>query len=266
MEIEKLHKVLLMIASDIIKLCDDNNIDYYLDGGSFLGAVRHKGFIPWDDDFDILMKREDYEKFLRVCEEKLDKEKYFIQTELTDNNYAFSFAKIRLNGTEFREDFSWNAPIHHGIFVDIFPYDNMPNNVIAKKIFLLKNSMIKSLLWVKCGFGSDSHKRTFKYKLLRLMSCFVTKKFLFKSRNRLIKKYNNKKTEYSFNSDYPNMPRKNELFLKNKKYKFEGYTFNGVEDYNEFLTELYGSDYMTLPPVEKRQIHSHYEINYGKYK
>ena len=125
---KKLQTAILMIAKEIVRLCDENNIPYFINGGTQLGAIRHKGFIPWDDDFDIGMRRADYEKFLKVCEEQLDHNKYFLQTEDTEKNYAFYFAKIQLKGTSIIEDFSKNVQIEHGIFVDIFPYDNIPDN------------------------------------------------------------------------------------------------------------------------------------------
>ena len=125
---KKLQTAILMIAKEIVRLCDENNIPYFINGGTQLGAVRHKGFIPWDDDFDIGMRRADYEKFLKVCEEQLDHNKYFLQTEDTEKNYDFYFAKIQLKVTSIIEDFSKNVQIEHGIFVDIFPYDNIPDN------------------------------------------------------------------------------------------------------------------------------------------
>ena len=93
-EKRKLQMLILSIAEDVTTICDENNIEYFMDGGTQLGAVRHKGFIPWDDDIDLAMKREDYDRFLRICEMNLDKNKYFLQTEGTENNYCFSFAKI----------------------------------------------------------------------------------------------------------------------------------------------------------------------------
>ena len=120
-EKKKLQQLILLIAKEIARICDKYNIDYYLDGGSMLGAVRHKGFIPWDDDFDIAMKRSDFERFLQVCEKELDKNKYFLQTEWSEKNYCFSFAKVQLIGTHFIEEFSKDADVKHGIFADIFP-------------------------------------------------------------------------------------------------------------------------------------------------
>lgn len=260
----KLQELILMIAKDIAKICDENYITYYLEGGSLLGAVRHKGFIPWDDDFDIFMKRKDYIKFLEVCERCLDKEKYFIQNELTEEKYAFSFTKIQLKGTEIIEDFSKDVDIQHGIFVDIFPYDNIPDNKYKRKIFLFKNHMLKNLLWVKCGYGTDKHKKQIKYSILKILGIPFSIKYLKKKRHKLITKYNDIATMLSCNSDYPKVQKSNIVLKKVKMYEFEDTKFYGVADANLVLTEQYG-DYMKLPPKEERRQHSNYEINYGKY-
>lgn len=264
-EKRKLQMLILSIAEDVTTICDENNIEYFMDGGTQLGAVRHKGFIPWDDDFDLAMKREDYDRFLRICEMNLDKNKYFLQTEGTENNYCFSFAKIQLKGTEILEDFSKNVDIQHGIFIDVFPYDNLPDNKIARKLFLTENHILKNLLWTKCGYGADWQKKKKSYIFFKLIGKCISIDRLKKLRDSHIRKFNNKRTKMLFNSDYPKNHLNNELFSKRKKYDFEDKVFWGFWNSNEFLTALYGSTYMELPPEEKRVQHSHYKIDFGKY-
>ena len=123
MELKVTQQNLLDLMITLDGICRKENISYSLHGGTLLGAVRENGFIPWDDDMDIGMLRADYEKFLNVAKEKLNK-KYFLQTWDTDEKFALPFAKIRLNGTKYIEHNSKNVDIHNGIYIDIFPYDN----------------------------------------------------------------------------------------------------------------------------------------------
>ncbi len=263
-EKRKLQLLLLLIAKEIDRICNKHHIDYFLDGGTQLGAIRHKGFIPWDDDFDIAMKRADYEKFISICAEELDKSKFFLQTEWTENKYCFAFAKIRLIGTEIIENFSKNVDVHQGIFVDIFPYDNLPDKESERKKFLRKNYMLKSLLWVKCGYGGPVYEKKVSYKMIKMLVSPIPIALLKKKRNQLIIRFNNINTEYCFTSDYPKFHFRNEWFEKAALYDFEVCRFTGFEQYDEMLTMLYGN-YMVLPPEKDRIQHSKYRINFGEY-
>ena len=156
-ETQKIQKLILYIANEVIRICDKNDIPYNITAGTLLGAVRHKGFIPWDDDFDFAMTRNDYERFLKACKKDLNTDIFFLQTAETDRNFAYSMAKLQLLGTEIIEDFSIGVDIHHGIFVDIFPYDKLPDGDVKRKKFLKKNHLLKTMLWIKCGYGVKEH-------------------------------------------------------------------------------------------------------------
>lgn len=263
-EKRKLQFLILLIAKEIVRICNKYNILYYLDGGTQLGAIRHKGFIPWDDDFDIAMKRPDYEKFIKVCEKELDKKKFFLQTEWSEEKYCFAFTKIQLLGTEIIEDFSKNVDIHHGIFVDIFPYDNLPDNSIQQRWFLCKNFILKNLIWVKCGYGTREHKRKTSYFIFKILGALFSVKYLKKKRYELIIQNNKDITKLCFTSDYPKIKLYNSWFTSFTFYKFETEEFIGMKDYDSYLKTLYG-EYMKLPPIEDRVQHSNYKINFGNY-
>ena len=132
----------LDILLEIDRVCTENNIKYFLDSGTALGAVRHKGFIPWDDDIDICMMRDDYEKFIRLAPEKLS-QKYFLQTLKTDPGYNKLHAKVRKNGTVFKEDANLMRNMNHGLFVDIYPFDYLPKH--GKKLFILLNEIFQKM-------------------------------------------------------------------------------------------------------------------------
>lgn len=263
-EKRKLQKAIIIIACEVARICKKNNISYFINGGTQLGAVRHEGFIPWDDDFDIGFKREDYEKFIKACDKDLNKNKFFLQTHETEENYAFDFAKLQLKGTEIIEDFSKNVKIQHGIFVDLFPHDNVPDDKLARKLFLMKNYLLKNILWVKCGYGEKTHKTKLSYKMIKAVSELFTVRQIKQSRCRLLKKYNNIKTTQCFISDYPNELLMNSWLDDLQLFMFEGLEFYGIKQYDAYLKSLYG-DYMSLPPESERITHSNYKIDFGLY-
>ena len=132
---DELKSLQLEIAKNIKNVCEENNIEYFMVGGTLLGAVRHKGFIPWDDDIDLGMTTENFEKFLEVAPKCLDN-RFFLQTSATDSFYFNSFAKVRLNNTHMQEKVTRETKMHDGIFVDIFSYDVADEKKAnSKKIF-----------------------------------------------------------------------------------------------------------------------------------
>lgn len=264
-EKRRLQLVILDMAKMIIDICEKNGIQYFMDGGTHLGAVRHKGFIPWDDDLDIAMKRDQFEKFIEVCGKELDEKKYFLQTEWSEMNYCFAFAKVRLLGTHIIEDFSKNANVNHGIFVDIFPYDNIPDSKIKRKLFFLKNHILKNMIWTKCGYGTSEQTNKVKYKIFKLMGSICSIEYLKRQRDKLLVKYNDVDTMCCTTGDYPKSILKNTWFEHAKKYSFETEEFYGFEDADAFLRMSYGDDYMTLPPEKDRVQHSTYKIDFGSY-
>ena len=131
--ISKVQAVICEIMQQIDTICRRHNLTYFAIGGTALGAVRHQGFIPWDDDIDIGMPRKDYEAFMRYAAEELP-QGYFLQTFATEKKTPFYFAKIRKDNTKFVEFYLRDLDIHQGIFVDIFPFDNVPDNPVVEKL------------------------------------------------------------------------------------------------------------------------------------
>ena len=263
-QLEKLRAVLLSLMEEVRDICDKHNIPYEMCSGTFLGAIRHHGFIPWDDDVDLAISRPEFERFVQICKEELDKDKFFLQTWETDPNYCFTFAKIRLQNTRIVEDFSKNTDTHQGIFIDIFPFDRLPEGKMKRKVFLFKNHLIKNMIWTKCGYGTDQHKKQIRYYIFRILAAPFPVMWLKQKRNRMIQKYNSGRCTETFNADFPQDVTPEEFLLNRAVYSFEGKNFAGPAEYDRYLTVRYG-DYMQLPPESERHIHTNYEIDFGPY-
>ena len=256
-----IHTLELKIALEIKRICEKHGIRYFLTAGTLLGAVRHGGFIPWDDDMDIGMLRSDYERFLDVCKTELGEE-FFLQTWDTDDNYPFSYAKVRLRGTHFVEGFSEDVNLkENGLFVDVSPFDCVPDNEISGKVQAAKYYLCKRLLWIKKGMGktlkSESFGKRLKYGIFLTFSCL----FNYESVKRYFKKtqirYNGKETRkvvadgsYRFQKESIEAAWVKDL----SDIVFETQVFPAFRDRQSYLEHFYG-DYMKLPPVEERERH-----------
>ena len=142
-------KLMTEILKEVHKICEKHNIKYFLDAGTLIGAVRHKGFIPWDDDLDIGMLREDYRKFLEIAKKELP-DNLFLQTFDSDENYDIYQVpcKIRYNNTLFiQKVIAENPDMHNGIYIDVLPYDSLPKSKFVYKIQRkISNNIIKSFV------------------------------------------------------------------------------------------------------------------------
>lgn len=271
---DRLRKVQLLeleIAKELKRICEKNNIKYFLLWGSLLGAVRHQGFIPWDDDMDFGMLREDYEKLIEACKTDLDA-RFFLQTWDTDSNYPFAYAKLRLKGTHIIEQFSENSMMNDGIFIDIFPLDNAPDSCIKRKIQGIKYFFCIRLLWIKKGMGKNIKQESITQKIKYNLFFVLSKAFSFgKVKNyftNVLKKYNSEPTKKIVGTAGDHCfkyatPREwaDDLACT----KFENIELPAFRARHEYLSLLYG-DYMTPPPPEKRQGHLPVDIDFGPYK
>ena len=165
------------ILCEVDRLCRKHRIKYYLSSGTLLGAVRHNGFIPWNDDMDIEMLRDDYEKFKQIALKEMDK-KYFWQDVYTDKNFGFPFTKIRINNTRYIEEIAVKNRAHNGIFIDVFPIDEFSGNQLEfKKIVFLRMLL---LLKNKYIIKADTLTKKIELIVLKILNIFVTREFLIK--------------------------------------------------------------------------------------
>lgn len=149
----QLNELAMLIEVD--RICRKNNIKYTLAGGTMLGAVRHKGFIPWDDDIDVRFKREEYEKFYEACKKDLDNEHFFLQEYRTDPNYRWGYSKMRLKGSEFIRIGQEHMHYVTGVNIDIFITDNIPDNAIQRRIQIIKSYCLRKIMYSEVGMKNS---------------------------------------------------------------------------------------------------------------
>lgn len=262
-ELRHLQQVILSIAKDIDKICIANGIEYYLLGGSAIGAIRHKGFIPWDDDLDIIMDARNYDKFIRICREQLDRNKYYLQEGYVD--WPMPFSKIKLLGTRFDEPSAYSdSPEHRGIFIDVFKLENAPNNTAGQmwQYFCAKVLLCRCL--AQRGFENPSLGK----RLLMAASFPLKLSPIYNFFKDQVEKYNNQETNYygffGGRYRYKQSIYRKELYSHPIYVQFEDYKLPVPEKYDEQLRQVFG-DYMTPPPV-KEQVGLHLQtVDFGKY-
>lgn len=270
--LRKVQLVQLDIAKEIAKVCEMNDVKYFLIGGTLLGAVRHGGFIPWDDDLDIGMLRCDYDKFLKIAPKKLSPEYRLINWK-NDVNYPHPMGKVIKKGTIYKEKKREDLG-EQGIWVDIFPYDNIDNLLSLKqKSFRLK--VLRGLIRTKNNYMTWVTQDGFLYKKyiknipFKIVSPFFNRNTLISKYENISVKDNNKETEMVFENgveDYKKWFFPKQYFENLKKVKFEDAYFWAPDNYHEYLCKAYGN-YMKLPPVNERENrHLIEEIDLGEKK
>lgn len=270
--LRRLQLTQLEILKEVKRICDENGIQYWLTYGTLLGAVRHKGFIPWDDDLDIGMLRKDYERFIRIAREKMNCN-YFLQTWETDKGYPFPFAKVRKRDTVYIEARVKDSKAMNGIFIDIFPYDKYGSN--QWQGFRLK--VIKTMMFAKCGVKSWIELDRFNIKRylaqlpIRFLSFFFSQNKLIHDYNIVATKYNEKDNcSFYFSQGFDHYKTTSLIpwkILQNFiEIPFEDESFKVPEKYDDFLRINYG-DYTIPPPKEKRlNCHEVIKIQFEKEK
>lgn len=258
----------LDILNEFVRACEENSLRYYLVGGTLLGAVRHQGFIPWDDDIDVAMPREDYDKFAKTCTEKLGPG-YFYQSSETDPWYFLTYAKIRKNGTEIYEERFKDAKFHKGIFIDIFPLDSCPRPGPICHLLFNVLAVMNYRGQVDSGEKYEPYKEIcgkVGYAVLRLFS----PRGLVKARRHLLKlsrKLSSGEYVASYSGAYG---YHREIFpvgwFKNGfTIKFESLKCMAPSETALQLRQIFGVEYMTPPLPELRKCHCDFEqIKWGE--
>ncbi|MBR6979100.1 MAG: LicD family protein [Prevotella sp.] len=251
----------LKIMDEIDRICKKHGIKYFLAGGSMIGAARHNGFIPWDDDIDVGMLRADYERFLQVCKDDLSSQ-YHLQNNETDKGYYYIHTKIRDSKTTAIRKTDWRsgATFNQGIFVDVVPFDNIPDNPIQRRLHYYALTFVVKILKRHIYF-KGIEKPTLKNRIAKMMGnivfLFTTTEKMSKLNEKLIKYYANKRTRYigeiSTEYKYKRSRRERALYEELIDHPFEDRFFKIPKKYDEILTQAYG-DWRT-PRPEAPTIH-----------
>ncbi|MDR0305578.1 MAG: LicD family protein [Chitinispirillales bacterium] len=245
----------LELLCEVRRICEKNNIKYNIIAGTLLGAVRHKGYIPWDDDADIAMLRPEYERFRQVCKTELNLEKYYFQDHTVTFGYRWGYGKLRMAGTEFLRNGQEHMPYEQGIFIDIFPLDNVPDGKISRRLHNFHCFLIRKVLWSEAGKVTDRNRfLRFIYGLLAIIQL----KAVLRHYESFMRKHNAVQSQWVRILTFPT-PNKAHGYLRRwyenrADYEFESEWFKGIADHDEYLTFKFGN-WRELPSIEKRKTH-----------
>lgn len=259
--IRKLQMKEMEILNEVNRICEEHNIKYYLTWGSALGAVRHKGFIPWDDDIDISMFWDDYVKFEEVCKEELDS-KFFFQNVDTDKDNWVGWNRIRMNNTTSMYPDLNHMKCHWGICMDVFPIIAIPNSKFKRIMQDIKSRLYRFICFKPLVIKNPEKHSKAKYIVYRVLPDYLLsrlRKYCLKS----ITKYSIKENSMCgelLDLSYKKAITPKEIYGEPKFMVFENKKFPLPSQYDEYLTRAYG-DYMKLPDECERVGHGNIIID-----
>ena len=256
----------LELLSHIDRICKDNSIQYFLSGGTMLGAIRHKGFIPWDDDIDIAMLREDFEKFKAVCATQLS-DKYQYQSHTNKDGYHYFFDKITIKDTYFSTKYSDGFDMLKGISMDIFVFDKTSDNAFMQKLHFKRLMLLRLLMNVRWINKARKGKSYLLSKLLLPILRLFSMDTYSKRYDKLLRKYEHKQTSTVLAPATDHkwrgvMPKS--WFENVTEAQFDNIVSYVPTSYDNYLKQWYGDDYMDLLPLCKRVgSHDFYRLDIG---
>lgn len=254
-ELKQIQAVQQDLIREVVRVCKKCGIHFNMVGGTMLGAIRHKGYIPWDDDADIGFLRTEYEKFREACKTELNHEKYYIQDLRDTKGYRWGYGKLRRKNTEFIRLGQEFFPFEKGISIDLMPFDNVPDEWMPRKIHFFRCFLYRKIFW--SAVGSRTEKSPCKRAVYKIMS-LLPMDAVIKSYQRFIDSGQRKRTRLVRILTFPT-PKgiygyERKWYTHLAKYRFGDMVLPGACDYDGYLHTKYGN-YMELPPVEKRKTH-----------
>lgn len=250
--IKETQEILLSVMIDFDAFCRKEGLNYYMIGGTMLGAYRHHGFIPWDDDIDVGMTRDEYEKFIKKST-SFDS-KYCIKNYRVSNDCDYVITRIYIPNVFIDNPFSKYSKVDKRLYFDIFPLDYAPSETGLQE---LQRGTIKKLKYKMSLMDLKSYDRNFaktaaKFAVAKFMS--INRRNILTSLDSEMRKYGNSDFLCSMASQYSYERQlfSTDVYGTPKEYDFEGHKFFGPQKAEEYLSQLYGKDYMQLPPVDKR--------------
>ena len=253
--LRNLQLVELELLQEFDRICRKHGIPYCIIAGTMLGAVRHGGFIPWDDDADVALLRDDYERFRAVCEKELDPAKYYFQDHVVTPGYRWGYGKLRRANTLFLREHQEHMPYDQGVFIDVFPLDAVPESHAGRALKNFQCFCLRKVLW--SPVGAVACKKTLTRAWFGLLAR-IPQKTVYRWLDSLIDKARGTESRWVRILMFPTPNREygylREWYENRKPITFEGIEFSGVDDASSYLTFKFGN-YMELPPEGQRKTH-----------
>lgn len=263
-QLKRLQQLEFVELQVIKKVCKQLNIEFFLYGGTLLGAYKFQGFIPWDDDVDVAFGRDDYEKFIAEAPSLLPKD-FVLQNLITDSKSPYSYTKLRLKGTRCIEEYNDRLDIEQGVYIDIYPVDNIPDDKELYERQFAKIQRILSLIAIRQNGHRSLATGGMKRKILYFGLKVLPIKYWTDKLRKEMTRYNGQETKRKSCWHYPNSKNYYEPLLPLKPIIFKGVEYLAPNDMEAHLRRRYGN-IDVLPPVEKRIGHYIYKLDFGKFE
>ena len=261
-ELRKVQMILLELLCEVRRVCELAGVHYTIIAGTMLGAVRHRGFIPWDDDADVALLRDEYEAFREACSRYLDTDRFYFQDHVNTEGYRWGYGKLRRKNSRYVVCGTEHLPYEQGIWIDIFPLDNIPDSKMGRAFCNVHCFLIRKLLYAEAGRlrERNSLKRAVYGLLSKIPFDVVLAHYM-----KYVKQRNQKRTNWVRILLFPTPNRvygyRRRWYENGVEIAFEGEVFTGVRDYNEYLTFKF-KQYLALPPQGERKRHCICELQF----